>query len=76
MPRRMRASGSLIHPTAMVDPAARIAADVVVGPYSVIGADVEIDSDSWIGSHVVLSGSIRMGANNRVFPFAALGGEP
>ena len=72
----MRAGGSLIHPTAVVDPAARIAADVIVGPYSVIGSDVEIDSNCWIGSHVVLSGTIRMAANNRVFPFASLGGEP
>jgi len=31
-----------IHSTAMVDPQARLAADVTVGPYSIIGADVEI----------------------------------
>jgi UDP-N-acetylglucosamine acyltransferase len=68
--------GSLIHPTAVVDPAARIAAGVTIGPYSVIGTDVEIGSKSWIGSHVVLSGSIRMGSNNRVFPFASLGSDP
>lgn len=68
--------GSLIHPTAVVAPAARIAAGVTIGPYSVIGTDVEIGSKSWIGSHVVLSGSIRMGSNNRVFPFASLGSDP
>ena len=32
----------MIHPTAIVDPAARLADDVEVGPFSVIGADVEI----------------------------------
>lgn len=69
-------SASLIHDTAVIDPAARIAADVVVGPYSVIGADVEIDSNCWIGSHVVIGGNTRIGENNRIFPFASLGQEP
>jgi UDP-N-acetylglucosamine acyltransferase len=73
---KMCASRSLIHPTAVVDPGARLAPGVEVGAYSVVGADVEIDSNSWIGSHVVLSGSIRMGASNRVFPFASLGSDP
>ena len=72
----MAASKSLIHPTAVVDPAARIAADVIIGPYAVISSDVEIDSNSWIGPHVVLSGAIRMRSNNRIFPFASLGSDP
>lgn len=33
---------SRIHPTAVIDPAARLAEDVEVGPYAVIGAEVEI----------------------------------
>ena len=69
-------SGTLIHPTAVIDPAARIAADVIIGPYSVIGADVEIDSGCWLGSHVVVGGSTVLGSNNRIFPFASLGTEP
>jgi UDP-N-acetylglucosamine acyltransferase len=69
-------SGLLIHATAVVDPAARIAADVIVGPYCVIGADVEIDSHCWIGAHVVIGGITRIGADNRIFPFASLGQEP
>ena len=40
-----------IHPTALVDPGARLADDVEVGPYSVVGADVEIGEGSWIGAH-------------------------
>lgn len=69
-------SASLIHPTAVIDPAARVAADVIVGPYCVIGAGVEIDSDCWIGAHVVLSGSTFIGSGTRIFPFASLGSEP
>lgn len=68
--------GTLIHPTAMVDPAARVAADAAVGPYCVIGAGVEIDSGCWIGPHVVITGSTRIGENNRIFAFASLGEEP
>jgi len=31
-----------IHPTAIVDPAARLADDCEVGPYAIIGADVTL----------------------------------
>ena len=67
---------SLIHATALVDPAARVAADVIVGPYTVIGPDVEIGHNCWIGSHVVIGGETRIGADNRIFPFASLGQDP
>jgi UDP-N-acetylglucosamine acyltransferase len=67
---------TLIHSSAVVDPLARIAADVIVGPYCVIGAEVEIDRGCWIGPHVVISGSTRIGAGNRIFPFACLGEAP
>lgn len=66
----------LIHPTAVVDPAARIASDVIVGPYSVIGAHVEIASNCNIGSHVVIGGRTTLGEGNRIYPFASLGLEP
>ncbi|MFQ5643150.1 MAG: acyl-ACP--UDP-N-acetylglucosamine O-acyltransferase [Thiogranum sp.] len=69
-------SATLIHPTAVIDPAARVAADVIVGPYTVIGAGVEIDSTCWIGAHVVLGGLTLIGAGTRIFPFASLGSEP
>jgi len=69
-------NGTLIHPTAVIDPAARVAADVIIGPYSVIGADVEIASNCWIGAHVVLAGSTLIGSSTRIFPFASLGSEP
>jgi UDP-N-acetylglucosamine acyltransferase len=70
------ASGALIHPTAVIDPAARIAPDVSIGPYTVIGADVEIGEASWIGPHVVIKGATRIGRNNRIFQFASLGDDP
>jgi UDP-N-acetylglucosamine acyltransferase len=65
-----------IHPTAIVDPSAELAADVSVGPYSVIGAEVVIGAGSRIGPHVVLQGPTRMGRDNQVFQFASIGEVP
>ena len=66
----------MIHSTAIVHPEARIAADVSIGAYSIVGEHVEIGAGTWIGPHVVLEGHTRIGANNRVFQFSSLGGEP
>src|SRR5258708_17635403 len=65
-----------IHPTALVDPKARLAANVVVGPFCVIGAQVEIGEESWVGAHVVLDGRGRIGRRNRIFHFASIGAPP
>jgi UDP-N-acetylglucosamine acyltransferase len=65
-----------IHPSAVVDPQARLAGNVVVGPYCVIGAQVEIGEESWIGAHVVLEGRTRIGRRNRIFHFASIGAPP
>ena len=65
-----------IHPTAIVDPRARLADGVQVGPYAVIGAEVEIGAESRIGPHVVIDGLVRMGRRNRIFPGACIGLEP
>lgn len=64
---------SQIHPTALIDPAAQLAADVSVGPFSVIGADVVIGAGTVIGPHVVIKGPTRIGQRNRIFQFASVG---
>jgi len=66
----------MIHPTAIVDPAARIGANVKIGPYSIIGPDVEIGDNTVIGPHVVISGHTRIGRDNRIFQFTSLGEPP
>lgn len=66
----------MIHPTAIIDPLARLGEGVSVGPYSVIGADVEIGPRTWIGPHVVINGPCRIGADNRIFQFASVGEIP
>jgi len=66
----------LIHPTAEVDPGARLADGVQVGAWSVIGAGVEIGEDTWVGPHVVIQGPTRIGKNNRIYQFNSIGDVP
>jgi len=63
----------VIHPTAIIDPSAKLADDVVVGPWSVIGADVTIGQGTSIGSHVVIGDCVHMGERNQIYPFASIG---
>ncbi|HAD31319.1 MAG TPA: acyl-[acyl-carrier-protein]--UDP-N-acetylglucosamine O-acyltransferase [Methylophaga sp.] len=66
----------MIHQTALIDPGAKIADDVIIGAYSIIGANVEIASGTEIASHVVINGPTRIGRNNRIFQFSSIGEEP
>lgn len=66
----------MIHPTAIVDSAARIGAGVSVGPYSVIGAGVEIGADCSVGSHVVIEGPTKIGVGNKIHSFSSIGAAP
>jgi UDP-N-acetylglucosamine acyltransferase len=66
----------VIHQTALIDPSAKIADDVVIGAYSIVGANVEIASGTEISSHVVINGPTKIGRNNRIFQFSSIGEEP
>ena len=65
-----------IHPTAIVDAAAELAADVQVGPYAVIGAGVQLGEGSTVGAHTVIEGPTRIGQRNTIHAHAALGLAP
>ena len=65
-----------IHPTAIVDPCARIGARVEVGAYSTVGADVEIGDGTRVGPHCSIEGPTRIGRDNRFHGHAAIGGDP
>ncbi len=65
-----------VHPTAQVDPAARLAADVSIGAFSIVGKDVVIGAGTIVGPHVVLTGRTTIGARNRFFQFASIGEIP
>lgn len=64
---------SLIDPRAIIDPSARLAADVQVGPWSIVGAEVEIGEGTVIGPHVVLKGPTKIGKHNRIYQFSSVG---
>lgn len=66
----------MIHPTAVVDPGAKVPASCTVGPHCTIGPNVELGEDCELISHVTIHGPSRIGARNRFFPFCAIGGEP
>src|ERR1700748_3523237 len=66
----------MIHPTAIIDPTAQVADTCSIGPYCVIGAGVELGEGCELMSHVTIHGPAKIGANNRFFPFCAIGGEP
>ncbi|WP_256776812.1 MULTISPECIES: acyl-ACP--UDP-N-acetylglucosamine O-acyltransferase [unclassified Stenotrophomonas] len=72
----MNDNAPLIHPTAVIDPSARLAADVRVGAFCLIGADVEIGAGTEVGPHCSIHGPTRIGRNNRFIGHAAIGGEP
>ncbi len=63
----------MIHPTAIVDPKARLASNVTVGPYTVIDAGVDVGDGTTIGAHNVLTGHTRIGRDNRIFHFCSIG---
>ena len=65
-----------IHPSAVVDPAARLADDVEVGPFAVVGPHVAIGPGTVIGPHAVVTGHTTLGARNRVFQFTSIGEIP
>ncbi len=56
----------MIHPTAIIEPGARLAANVSVGAYTLIGAQVEMGEGTVIGPHVVIEGRTRIGRDNRI----------
>ena len=66
----------MIHPTAIIEPGAKLAADISVGAYSLIGPQVEVGQGTRIGPHVVIEGRTRIGRNNRISQFASIGGPP
>ncbi len=65
-----------IHPTAVIEPGARLGEGVRIGPYAVIGGDVEIGAGTSIGPHVVIHPHVRLGSANSVHAHAVLGDLP
>jgi len=62
-----------VHPTAIVDPGAKLGLDVEIGPYCIIGPDVTIGDNCWLQHHVTLLGPTTVGARNRFHAYCSIG---
>jgi UDP-N-acetylglucosamine acyltransferase len=69
-------SGGKIHPTAIVDPTAKIAAEVTIGPYAVIGAHAVIGVRTAVASHAVIEADVTIGTDNVIDHAAIIGTAP
>jgi UDP-N-acetylglucosamine acyltransferase len=65
-----------IHPTAIIDPRAELAADVVIGPYVIIEDDVEIDEGCIIQHHAFIGHGARLGKRCKVHHAAVVSNVP
>lgn len=52
-----------VHPTAVIDPSAKIGRNAHVGPYAVIDAGVEIGDNAVLLSHAVIYRGVKIGKN-------------
>jgi UDP-N-acetylglucosamine acyltransferase len=65
-----------IHPTALVDPRARIHEGADIGPYCIVGAEVEISPRTRLMAHVYVEGPTWIGEYNVFFPYSTVGVAP
>ncbi len=66
----------VVHPTAVVDPGARLASGVVVGPHCVVSGDAVIGRGTVLENNVTIMGHVLIGERNRIWPNCVIGGEP
>ena len=67
---------SRIHPTAIIEPGARIGRDAHIGPYCVVGSDVVIGDGCRLHHLSSVQGHVTLGDGCEVFPQAVLGMPP
>ncbi len=65
-----------IHPTAVIDPKARFADDVVIGPYVVIEGEVEFGRGCAVGPFCRFEGPVTVAEGNRFVSHASIGAPP
>ena len=65
-----------IHPTAIVEPGAQVDPSCEIGPFALVGPHVVLGPRTSVAAHAVVTGHTTLGAGNRVFSFAVIGGVP
>ncbi|MEO8090361.1 MAG: acyl-ACP--UDP-N-acetylglucosamine O-acyltransferase [Gemmatimonadales bacterium] len=66
----------MIHPTALIDPSARLGTGVTVGPWAIIGPQVTVGDRCRIGPRATLQRNVRLAPEVRIGDGAILGGDP
>lgn len=57
-----------VHPSAVVDPSARIGKNVHIGPHAVVEAQAEIGDNTVISAGCYIGAETRVGADSRLYP--------
>lgn len=65
-----------VHPTAVVDPSARLGREVEIGPFAIVGPNVTLGNGCRIAAHATLERNVRMGDAVRVGQGSIVGGDP
>lgn len=55
-----------VHPSALVDPTARIGAGVTIGPFCVVGKNVVIEDGARLDAHVVIEADAQIGKDSHL----------
>jgi UDP-N-acetylglucosamine acyltransferase len=62
-----------IHPTAIIEPGAKLGEDVVIGAYAFVGAESAIGDRTILHHHASVEGNTTVGAACEIFPFTCIG---
>jgi UDP-N-acetylglucosamine acyltransferase len=76
VPAASRQKHVVIHPSAVVEPGARLGARVQIGPFCHVGAGVELHDNVRLVSHVAVDGDTVVGDGAVLYPFCTVGLAP
>jgi len=62
-----------IHPTAVVDPQAKIGSNVTIEAYAIVKGNVTLKDNVTVKSHAYLDGNTTIGSGTTIWPFACIG---
>jgi UDP-N-acetylglucosamine acyltransferase len=65
-----------IHPTAIIEPGAKVDDGVKIVPYCIVGAEASLGDGSQMISHAIVTGRTTIGPRATIFPFASIGHRP
>lgn len=68
--------GAKIHPTALVDPGARLDDGVEIGPFAVVESDTEIGENTIVGPNAVIRPGARIGKECHIWQGASIAAAP